>query len=92
MLMAAIIVVLGALALFRRPGPLLTGLYVAAGSLLALSSLGAVNSGTSLSYFGFGFGNQLPDEPLIGLGPAVLYLGIFVVITGGVAMYHSRHP
>lgn len=86
MLMAAIVVALGGLAVFWRPGALRTGLYAAAGGLMALSSFGVLNSSASLGYYGA----QLPSQPLLGLGPAVFYIGLFVVITGGVSTALSR--
>lgn len=88
MLMAAIVVALGGLAVFWRPGALRTGLYAAAGGLMALSSFGVLNSSASLGYYGYGA--QLPSQPLLGLGPAVFYIGLFVVITGGVSTALSR--
>lgn len=88
MLMAAIVIALGGLAVFWRPGALRTGLYAAAGGLMALSSFGILYSSASLGYYGYSA--QLPGQPLLGLGPAVFYIGLFVVITGGVSTALSR--
>jgi hypothetical protein len=88
LVMAVIAVAVGASAIFRRPGPLLSGLYIAAGIMGVLS---AFNSFPLYALtLGGAIGQAGPGTELSGLGIVVTYAGFFGVIVGGVASALTR--
>jgi hypothetical protein len=88
LVMAVIAVVVGASGIFRRPGPLLAGLYIATGIMGVLSMQDSFPL-YSITFGGVS-GQAGPGTERSGLGIVVMYAGFFGVIVAGVAAALAR--
>ncbi len=77
MIMAALLLILGVWAIFKRPGPARSAFYSAAALIVALSLVSALNYETSSYAFS---ANLYINSPLLSLGSAVFLLGAFITL------------
>jgi hypothetical protein len=91
-IMAAIMVALGIWNLFQQPGPVRIGVFLAAVLIATMSTLSLIGYGGTIAngLYVYGTTIQVPNQALVGLGQTVLYLGLFVATTSGVAVAVQR--
>jgi hypothetical protein len=82
LLLAVVALVICAIALVRRPGPVLIGLFVSAG-LFGLLTTFSINPNTFIAVALVPRGGPFDASPWLGTGIAALYLGYFGILAGG---------
>jgi hypothetical protein len=92
LVMGVIMLALGIWGLFQRPGALRLGLFGAALFLAVISTQGTASLTLLLgvSIATTATTEQVSNQALVGLGPSVLYVRLFVAATAGISALLTR--